>query len=183
MDKLNVFNALNNRQFASAVRFFTSDKRAELVAKFWDFVANAILRCYQTGDSTHVNKAAAAAEICGYGPAFRKAAVAVIPFKYDMASRQFVDKIQREKRRALHVVDEKGVLAWETQLRDRIDDISNPKTKTKPQFDGKALERGAKRLVHKAIEAGLPASAIKKAVSEAISNEITTVKDSRKQAV
>ena len=163
--EMKLFTSLNNRQFGAAVRFFTSDKRKELVSKFWDYVANAVARTYETGDSTHANKAAAAAEICGYGPAFRKFAVPVIPFKYNRADKGFEGTIQKGKRNALDQLNDDGVITWEAELHRRINQDAEESKKPKA-FDAKAVML---RCIKAEIKHGLAPADVRKLFNSCIS--------------
>ena len=104
---LNLFNTFDTKAFNNAVKFFASDKRRELVIKFQDYCANVVARTYEFGDIKHANKLAAAAEICGYGPTFRRVVVRNIPFVYDKDAKVFTGQIQKGKRAALsEVIDD-----------------------------------------------------------------------------
>ncbi len=175
MFDLKLFATLDNRKFAAAVRFFSDKKRALLVTRFWDYVANAIARTYETGDVTHVNKAAGAAELCGYGVAFRKFAVPVIPFKYSMPDRGFEGTIQKGKRNTLDQLNEDGVIKWEAELHRRLGDDAAAKKETKPVDYDKRVASAIKA----ALKHGITPAHLKKVVSETISENITTVGDKK----
>jgi hypothetical protein len=169
--KITLFTQLDTKQFASNVRFFASEKRAELVSRFWDYVANAMQRMFQHGDVKQVNKAAAAAELCGYGPSFRRVVPAIVPFKYDKEGKLFTGSIQSGKRNVLETLNENGVPNWEADLRTRIDGEGSSSSNAKA-FN---LDTRAAALVKAALKAGCTAQDIKKMVSEKISASIVTV--------
>lgn len=176
MDKiLTLFAQLSDKQFNTAGRFFASDKRAELVARFYDYCANAAQRVYETGDNKHANKMAGAAELCGFGPTFRRVVVPNIPFAYDKESHLFVGKIQKGKRSTLETLDANGVPNWEADMRNRLDLEGQPKAKKEPDY--------AKRLVNAlsaALNHGITATEVRSATNAAIKAAITAVEDQDK---
>lgn len=168
--KLNLFKTLDAKAFNTAVKFFASEKRAELVARFRDYCANVAARCYEYGDVKHANKLACAAELCGYGASFRRCVVPNIPFAYDKQAKIFDGKKQIGKFNRLTELNAEGIPHWEADMKARFDGESTPK-QTKPFV----LDTRAAALVKAALKNGATVADIKKSVSEAISNTITSV--------
>ena len=171
METLKLFSNLSKKQFATDAKYFASEKRAELVKRFYTFAVNCAQRCYEFGDIKWANKAANAAELCGYGPTFRRCVVPNIPFAYDKASHIFTGTIQSGKRAALSELDENGVLKFEADIAKRLADEGKPKEKKEPDY--------AKRIasaVTAAVKHGMSPLDIRKLVSETVSKTITTVK-------
>jgi len=168
--KLKVFENLTVKQFATDARYFASAKRAELVNRFRTWATNCVVKVYEFGDVKWANKASAAAELCGYGPTFRRVYVPNIPFAYDKEGKLFVGTIQQGKRAALSELDENGVLRFEADIAKRLADEGKPKEKKEPDY--------AKRLataVAAALKHGMTPADAKKLVSETISKTVTTV--------
>jgi len=171
--KLTLFTQFDAKQFATNVRFFASEKRAELVSRFWDYVANCVQKCYQHGDIKQINKAAIAAELCGYGPSFRRAVPKIIPFKYSKDDRAFEGTIQSGKRNVLEELNENGIPNWEAQLRDNITAETTGKSKTAKPFN---LDSRLESIVKAATKEGFTPADIKKHLSEVLSkNAVTAV--------
>ena len=170
MDKiLTLFTQLNAKQFNTAVRFFASEKRAELVARFYDYCANVAQKVYETGDSKQANKMAAAAEMCGFGPTFRRVVVPNIPFAYDRETHLFIGKIQKGKRSALETLNADGVPNWEADMRDRLDNEGKSKDKKEPDYVKRlstALANALSHNVEPSVIRTLTNAAIKAATKE-----------------
>lgn len=167
---LTLFAQLSDKQFATAGRFFVSDKRAELVARFYDYCANCAQRVFDTGDYKHANKMAGAAEICGFGPTFRRVVVPNIPFAYDMEAHLFVGKIQKGKRSTLETLDANGIPNWEADMRERLDSEGQPREKKEPDY--------AKRLataLSNALKNGITAAEVRIVVNSAIKAAVSEV--------
>lgn len=161
---MKLFTLLDAKAFARDVAYFASAKRAEMVERFWNYVANCVAKALESGDQSHLNKAASAAEMCGYGPTFRRVVPAVAPFKFDKKAMQFTGKIRKGKRELLQEYD-RGVQAWERILKAGLDG----KTSSKPaaEFNLDAVGKRAKTLARSAFEAGLNRQECRKAISEA----------------
>jgi hypothetical protein len=171
METLKLFNNLSKKQFLNDAKYFASEKRAELVTRFNTWAVNCVQRCYEYGDIKWANKAYVAAELCGYGPTFRRCFVPNIPFACDKEARLFVGQIQTGKRAALNQLDENGVLRFEADIAKRLADEGKPKEKKEPDY--------AKRIasaVAAAVKHGMSPLDIRKLVSETVSKTITTVK-------
>lgn len=132
--KLNLFNTFDTKAFNNAVKFFASEKRRELVTKFQDYCANVMARTYEHGDIKHANKLAVAAELCGFGPTFRRVVVPNVPFAYDKDSKQFTGSIQKGKRAALSTLDADGYPTWESDMRIRFDSEGTKKESKTPDY-------------------------------------------------
>lgn len=193
MDKvLTLFTQFNAQQFKSAVVFFASDKRAELVARFWDYCANVAQRTYDTGDIKQANKMAAAAELCGFGPTFRRVMVPNIPFAYDRETHIFTDKIQKGKRSTLATLNSDGVPYWEADMRSRLDNEGKPREKKAKDYVkalSSALAAALSNNVEPSVVRTLTNAAIKAAIqpaSESLSGEaqkiVAKAKEQRKAA-
>lgn len=169
--KLTLFNTFDSKTFNNAVKFFASDKRKELVTKFQDYCANVAARCYEYGDVKHANKLAYAAELCGFGPTFRRCVVPNIPFAYDKADKVFDGKIQQGKQSRLTELNAEGIPEWEANMRLRFDGENTPK-EAKPTDWTKRIHS----TIAGALKSGMSPADIKKLVSEEISKQITTVK-------
>jgi len=175
--RLSIFANLSAKQFATDARYFASNERAKVVTRFRDFAANCVAKTYEHGDIKWANKAAAAAELCGFDPTFRRAYVPNVPFAYDREALIFTGTIQATKRGKLSELNENGVLMFEADIADRLANESKPKEQKEPDY--------AKRLtsaVTAAIKHGMTAADAKKLVSEAISKLVVSVKvDTPKQ--
>lgn len=168
--KLKIFSNLTAKQFATDARYFASEKRAELVARFQTWVTNCVAKVLEYGDIKWANKASAAAELCGFGATFRRCFVPNIPFAYDKAAHIFGGSIQANKRNTLLEVNEDGILNFEADIARRLAEENAPKKKAEPDY--------AKRLassVAAAVKHGMSAADVKKLVSETLSKTITTV--------
>lgn len=168
--KLKMFDNLTAKQFATDARYFASEKRAQIVARFQTWATNCAAKVFEYGDIKWANKASNAAEMCGFGPTFRRCYVPNFPFAYDKAAHIFTGQIQSGKRAALSELDENGVLKFEADIAKRLADEGKPREKKEPDY--------AKRLasaVTAAIKHGMTAVDAKKLVSETISKTITTV--------
>jgi hypothetical protein len=168
--KLNLFNTFDSKAFNNAVKFFASDKRKELVIKFQDYCANVAARCYAYGDVKHANKLAYAAELCGFGPTFRRCVVPNIPFAYNKEAKLFDGKMQNGKFNKLSELNADGYPNWEADMRHRFDTENEPKAAKDVDY-GKRLASAVKA----AVKHGMSAADIKKLVSEEISKSVTTV--------
>ncbi len=166
--KLNLFNTFDTKAFSNAVKFFASDKRRELVTKFQDYCANVVARTYEHGDVKHANKLAVAAEICGFGPTFRRVVVRNVPFSYDRDSKLFTGSIQKGKRSALTELDANGVPIWEADMRLRFDSEGQPKAKKEADY----LKR-MESAISAALKHGITPDVVRKSVNTAIKS--TTV--------
>lgn len=175
MNVLKLFNQLDSKAFNTTVRYFASDKRAELVARFYDYCANAAQRVFETGDSKQANKMAVAAEICGFGPTFRRVVVPNIPFAYDKEAHLFIGKIQKGKRAALETLDAEGVPNWEADMRSRLDSEGQPREKKEPDYV-KRLNTALSNALGNGVTATevrvMTNAAIKAAVSEVKTQEV-----------
>lgn len=168
--ELKIFANLSAKQFATDARFFASEKRAELVNRFRTWATNCVVKVYEYGDVKWANKAYQAAELCGFGPTFRRVYVPNIPFAHDKEAKMFTGSIQTGKRAALSELDENGVLRFEADIARRLADEGKPREKKEPDY--------AKRLataVAAALKHGMSPAEAKKLVSETISKTITTV--------
>lgn len=162
-NNLTLFTQLTVKQFNTAVRFFASEKRAELVARFYDYCANVAQKVYETGDSKQANKMAAAAELCGFGPTFRRVVVPNVPFAYDKQAHLFIGKIQKGKRSALETLNADGIPNWEADMRSRLDEEGKPRDKKEADY--------AKRLdtaLSNALKNGVSPAAVRAATNAAI---------------
>jgi hypothetical protein len=168
--KLKIFSNLTAKQFATDARYFASEKRAELVSRFQTWATNCAAKVIEYGDMKWANKASAAAELCGFGPTFRRVFVPNIPFAYDKAAHMFIAPIQSNKRNALAELNSDGILNFEADIARRLDEENKPKEKKEADY--------AKRLasaVSAAVKHGMPAADVKKLVSETLSKAIVTV--------
>ena len=175
--KLNLFNTFDNKAFNNVVKFFASEKRRELVAKFQDYCANVVARTYEHGDIKHANKLATAAELCGFGPTFRRVVVRNIPFKYDRDAKAFDGQIQKGKRAALSELDANGVPKWEADMRLRFDTEGQPKAKKEKDYL-KSLESA----LTAALKHGVSADVVRKASNTAIKSATVAVVEVDKAA-
>lgn len=168
--KLKLFDNLTAKKFATDARYFASEKRAELVERFRTWATNCVVKVYEYGDIKWANKAYAAAEMCGYGPTFRRCYVPNICFAHDKDAKAFTGTIQQGKRAALSELNEDGVLMFEADIASRLANEGVPREKKEPDY--------AKRLVSAvsaALKHGMTPVDAKKLVSETISKTITTV--------
>lgn len=166
---LTLFTQLTAKQFNTAVRFFASEKRAELVTRFYDYCANSAQLVYVHGDSKQANKMSVAAEMCGFGPTFRRVVVPNIPFAYDKETHLFTGKIQKGKRSALETLNADGIPNWEADMRDRLDNEGKPKDKKEPDYVKRlstALTNALNHNVEPSVVRTLTNAAIKAATKE-----------------
>lgn len=170
MDALKLFATLNAKQFATDARYFASDKRAEIVTRFRTFAVNCVHKVFEHGDVKWANKASAAAELCGFGPTFRRCFVPNVPFKYDKEAKIFDGSIQQGKRNALAALNEDGVLKFEADIVRRLADEGQPREKKEADYEKRLINS-----VKAALKHGIMPQAVKKLVSETISTNITTV--------
>jgi hypothetical protein len=167
---LKIFATLSAKQFATDARYFASEKRADLVNRFRTWATNCVAKVIEYGDIKWANKASAAAELCGFGPTFRRVYVPNVCFAYDKEAHLFTGTIQAGKRAALAELNEDGILNFEADIAKRLADEGKPKEKKEVDY--------AKRLssaVTAALKHGMSAADAKKLVSETISKTITTV--------
>lgn len=175
--RLSIFANLTAKQFATDAKYFASNERAKVVIRFRDFAANCVAKTYEHGDIKWANKAAAAAELCGFGPTFRRAYVPNVPFAYDCEALIFTGTIQATKRGNLSVLNENGVLKFEADIADRLANESKPKEQKERDY-----AKGVTTAISAALKHGVPANDIRKLVSEAISKSVVSVRvDTPKQ--
>lgn len=188
---LTLFTQFDTKQFNTAVRFFASEKRAELVTRFYDYCANAAQLVYAHGDSKQANKMSIAAELCGFGPTFRRVVVPNVPFAYDKETHLFIGKIQKGKRSALETLNADGVPNWEADMRDRLDNEGKPRDKKEPDYVKRlstALTNALSHNVEPSVVRTLTNAAIKAATQETevpsgkAQAEVIATKEQRKAA-
>lgn len=176
---LKLFNQYDGKAFAKDVRFFASEKRAELVARFWDYCANAAQRTYETGDIKQANKMYVAAELCGYGPTFRRCIAPNIPFAVDREAHLFIGKIQKGKRSTLETLNADGVPNWEADMRSRLDSEGQPREKKEPDYV-KRLNTALSNALGNGVSAqevrAQTNAAIKAAISEVAEKDLAAAK-------
>lgn len=169
---MKLFPQYDAKKFAAEVKFFGNAKRAELVERFWAFVANCIALCLEHGNSDHINKAAQAAEVCGYGPTFRRVITKVTPFKFDRKAMRFTGKIMAGKRKSLLEFAQPGkgiptdTRVWEVLLKQAL--AGKDATAEPAAFDADKLAKRAKSLMTQCHDAGLSRAAVNTAVSQAL---------------
>ncbi len=176
---LKLFTQLSTKQFNTAVRFFASEKRAELVSRFYDYCANAAQIVFATGDIKQANKMYAAAELCGFGPTFRRCIAPNIPFAVDREAHLFVGKIQKGKRSTLETLNADGIPNWEADMRSRLDSEGQPREKKEPDYV-KRLNTALSNALGNGVTAqevrAQTTAAIKAAVSEVAEKDIAAAK-------
>lgn len=162
---LKLFNAQPQKVYAANIKTWGGAEAEGFIASMQDTVANAVLRCYQTGTFDDANSALAIAVNIGQLTKWRPVLEAVIPFT--LKGRAFAGKIDREKRDAMMVTDDKGVAKFETRLKSGLAVAMEPKEKEVKKYK---LAEEAARFVkrakdHKKSEAQVIA-AIKAAFAE-----------------
>jgi hypothetical protein len=170
--ELKLFTQLDKAGFARDSKYFADPRRAQLKARFYNWAVNCVAKVIEYGDIKWANKASTAAELCGFGPTFRRCFVPNIPFPYDKDAHIFTGTIQPGKRNSLATLNDQGICAFEADIKRRLEEESTPKAKKeKTEADYiKAIERA----ILNAVKHGVSVQDAKKAASEAASKLAVT---------
>jgi len=119
--KLTYFSNMTPATYKSRSAYYTGDRAAEEMEKFWQWVANAFLRYYEQGDIKHLNALVAGSMNVGRYRAFVRVGKALCCHEFNHADKQYAGKINKDKRDALIRTDGNGIPAWESMLLKHID--------------------------------------------------------------
>lgn len=160
---LKLFNAQPQKVYDANAKTWGSAEAASFIASMQDTVANAVLRCYQHGTCHDANVALAIATNIGQLTKWRPVLERVIPFT--LKGRQFIGKMDKDRRDAMLVTDDKGVAKFEHVLKAGTAVAMEPKEKEEKKY---SLAEDAARFVAKAVKNGKSPAKIRAAVEAAL---------------
>lgn len=146
------YKVQTNREYGSARGYFKANAK-KIGDKFTEYRWNAMKRCIEHADPTHINDVFAAALGLGRKRETDRIIKAMaLPFPWDETEKQFKahEKMTDNQKKRLSKLQE----GWE-ELYEKAEAIENGQEKVSKPFDDEVLEQRLKALKKKAEDNGL----------------------------